>query len=210
MPSELIEELCESPARLRQYAEEQAIKYPTPKFALRSTKNNRSNQNKRKREKTNLNRSREAKVAKFKHPGANKKYSFDLFGMKEKDALDKNILTIAATAASSSLARDTSIASINDDETTLNTTQSSQSNMGPLSSSSIESEYSNIELNLLRLCALHKLTHPEVGAGGANEVNEKDDVHDEEYVGKLRMSAKILFTSFLLNFHHIQMHFVCS
>lgn len=127
-----------------------------------------------------MNRSREAKVPKFKHPGSNKKYSYDLFGMKEKDALDKIIL---ATSVSSPLGRNSSMASANDDEITLNTT-SNLSNMCQLSSSSIESEYSNIELNLLRLCALHKLTHPEVGAGGANDVNESEGVHDEEYVGK--------------------------
>lgn len=173
---EFIKELCESPEQLRQFAEEQSKKYPTPKFARKSSPKN----NKRKREKTNLNRSREAKVPKFKHPGSNKKYSYDLFGMKEKDALDKSILT---TSASSSLGRtNLSIASANDDEITLNTT-SNLSNACQLSSSSIEFEYSNIELNLLRMCALHKLTHPEVGAGGANDVNESEDVHDEEYVG---------------------------
>lgn len=104
--------------------------------------------------------------------------------MKEKDALDRSIL---ATSSSSSLGRNNSIASTNDDEITLNTT-SNLSNTCQLSSSSIESEYSNIELNLLRLCALHKLTHPEVGAGGANDVNESEDVHDEEYIGILNRS----------------------
>lgn len=183
MSSKLIQELCKSPARLRQYAEEQSKKYPTPKFARKSSpKNSRSNQSKRKRENINLNHSREAKMPKFKHPGSSKKYSYDLFGMKEKDALDKIIL---APSAASSQAKNSSIVSTNDEhEITLNNTTSNQSNM---SSSSIEIEYSNIELNLLRLCALHKLTHPEVSAGGANDVNEKEDVHDEEYVGMLNI-----------------------
>lgn len=168
----LIEELCSSKERLREYAEEQRKKYPTPKFARI-----RPNQNKRKRETTNLNHSRDAKVPKFKHPVASKKYSFDLFGMKEKDALDKSILMPSVSA---SQAKDSSMVSTNDDETALNNTASHQSNM---SSSSIDTEYSNIELNLLRLCALHKLTHPETSAGGANDVNERENVHDEEYVG---------------------------
>lgn len=173
--SELIKQLCESPERLRQFAEEQAKKYPTPKFARKSsTKNNRSN--KRKREKTNLNRSREAKVPKFKHQSSNRK-SYDLFGMKERDALDKSILT---TSASTWLAENGTIAN----DTTLNTTPN-QSNTYQQSSSSIESEYSNIELNLLQLCALHRLTHPEVGGGGAGDVHESESVHDEEYIGML-------------------------
>lgn len=195
MSPELIQELLETPARLRQYADEQSKKYPTPKFAQKtSSKNNRSTQNKRKREKTNLNHSREAKVPRLKQSGSNnKKYSYDLFGMKEKDALDKSILAPAAAPAPSSstvpsslLAKNISIASTNDDEITLNNTTSNQSNV---SSSSIEAEYLTIELNLLRLCALHKLTHPEVSAGGANDVNEVENVHDEEYVGELRIEA---------------------
>lgn len=179
MSLKLIEELCESPTRLRQYAEEQAKKYPTPKFARKSGPKNKSGQNKRKREKVTFNSSRDAKIPKFKHPSTSKK-SYDLFGMKEKDALDKSIL---ATSASVSLTGNSSIASTNDGEMTLNTT-SNQSNMCQMSSSSIDSEYSNIELNLLRLCALHKLIHPEVGAGGSGDVNEIENVHDEEYVGK--------------------------
>lgn len=189
MPFKLIEELCESPALLRQYAEEQCKKYPTPKFARKSSQKSRSSQNKRKREKMNLNSSREAKIPKFKHPNSSKK-SYDLFGMKEKDALDKSILT---TSASVSLAGNSSTVSTNDGEITLNTT-SNQSNMCQLSSSSIDSEYSNIELNLLRLCALHKLTHPEVSAGGAGDVNESENVHDEEYVG---MFNQMLFNIYM-------------
>lgn len=149
-------------------------------------KNNRSSQNKRKREKTHLNRSREAKVPKFKHENSNRK-SYDLFGMKEKDALDKSIL---ATSSSLTLAENGSIASTNDDDATLNTT-SNQSNACQLSSSSIHSDYSNIELSLLRLCALHKLTHPEVGGGGAGDVNESEKVHDVEYVGMLNRPRNI-------------------
>lgn len=178
MSSTLIQELCDSPTRLRQYAEEQSIRFPTPKFAQKSTpKNSRSNKNKRKRENTNLNCSRDAKIPKFKHSGSNRKYSYDLFGMKEKDALDKSILA-------ESLANNTSIVSTNNDEIIVNTTLN-QSNICHLSSSSIDSEYSNIELNLLRLCALHKLTHPELVGGG--DANEDEDVHDEEYVGMLQL-----------------------
>lgn len=175
MPLKLIEELCSSTDRLRQYAEEQKKKYPTPKFVLIG-----ANLNKRKREKTYLNHSREAKMPKIKHSGSSKKYSYDLFGMKEKDALDKSILMSSAAA---SQAKNSSMASTNDDEITVNNTTSNQSNA---SSSSMDLEYSNIELNLLRLCALHKLTHPEVSAGGANDVNERENVHDEEYVGMLK------------------------
>lgn len=178
MSLKLIEELCESPARLRQYAEEQSKKYPTPKFARKSSSKNRSGQNKRKREKMSLNSSREAKIPKLKYQSSSRK-SYDLFGMKEKDALDKSIL---ATSESLSLAGNSSIKSTIDDDLTMNIT-SNQSNIGPLSTSSIDSEYSDIELNLLRLCALHKLTHPEVGAGGAGDVNERENVHNEEYVG---------------------------
>lgn len=183
MSSKLIRELCESPARLRQYAEEQSKKYPTPKFARKSTpKNNRSSQSKRKREKTHLDHSREAKVPKIKNPGASKKYSYDLFGMKEKDALDKSIMAPPAVPPSTQAKNNSSIVSANDDELILNNTTSNQSNM---SSSSIETEYSNIELNLLRLCALHKLLHPGVSAGGANDAIESENVHDEEYTGML-------------------------
>lgn len=189
MSSKLIEELCNSTDKLRQYAEEQSKKYPTPKFARM-----RSNQNKRKREKTNLNQSRVAKVPRFKQPGASKKYSYDLFGMKEKDALDKCILM---PSASTSQAKNSSTASTNDDDITLNNTM--KSNQSNVSCSSIDSEYLPIELNLLRLCALHKLTHPEVSAGGANDVNEVENVHNEEYVGMLNRSDS-LFADYYFDF----------
>lgn len=196
MSFKLIEELCESPTLLRHYAEEQAKKYPTPKFARKSSTKNRSSQKKRKYDKLSLNSSREAKIPKFKHVNSSKK-SYDLFGMKEKDALDKSILS---ESASVSLFDSSLIANTNDCEVTINST-SNQSNTCQLSSSSIETEYSNIELNLLRLCALHKLTHPEVGAGGSADVNESENVHDEEYVGMF-MQVLRFYKSYLL-LHHI-------
>lgn len=78
MSPQLIKELCESPGKLFKYAEEQAAKYPTPAFAQQRHSNKR-------KASSDLDSFRKCKIA--------KRYSYDLYSMKEKDALDKDVLT---------------------------------------------------------------------------------------------------------------------
>lgn len=155
LSEELIQELCESPEKLRQYAKEQAAKYP-PKYNKKTGKRKAT---------TKLESDRHHKVAKW----------CDLFGMKEKDALDKNLMASAALPPAGS-----TTTSINGDETSSTTSQRRD-----VSYSEITSECSTIEMNLRRLCALCKLTHPEMkpvisAKASTIKVAEKG-LFDEEY-----------------------------
>lgn len=148
MTPELIQDLCESPIRLRQYVREQAEKYPTPPFALKYQKSNK------RKATTDLNCDRMCKIAK-----RFQKYTYDLFSMREREALDQSSLPpINITMFGS------------DTNPTLNT------NTDDLSTLETDSEC--IELNLSRLCALCKLHQSKV-----MESEEKTDDAEpaEEY-----------------------------
>ncbi|XP_031634289.1 histone-lysine N-methyltransferase Su(var)3-9-like isoform X1 [Contarinia nasturtii] len=159
--SEKIQELCASSDKLRQYANEQAAKYPVPEFAKRkhSTKGI-------KRKATTKLESGPIKVAKL----------CNLLEMKEKDALNKSLLTPNTTSLIGTTR--TSMASLNGDDASSTTTSQ------VAFSSTSNGEISLIEMNLRRLCALCKLTHPELKAvipkSGKPKVDEKG-VYEEEY-----------------------------
>lgn len=168
MSSKLIEDLCESPSLLREYARKQAEMYPTPEFARKSFTRYRKKGMKRKAS-TKLDNKRKIKVAK----------PYDLLGMKEKDALDDSLFS------DTSLSKDISIINGNDIETA-STTSNHQINKCDLSYSSIGGDYTEVEMGLLRLCALYKLSHPEIKpiiipkTSSNRKLNEKG-VFDEEY-----------------------------
>lgn len=153
---EQIKELCESPTKLQQYVKEQAAKYPSKIL---------QNRNHKRKASTELMGERHVKMAKL----------CDLYGMKEKDALNKSLLGILPLTMASTTS---SVASVNGDEASSTTT--SYQIVRDLSG-----ECSAIELNLRRLCALCKLTHPEfkpttIPKEGNIKVIEKG-CHGEEY-----------------------------
>lgn len=156
-----VQELCNSPEKLRNFAKTQAVKYPTPDFARK----HRKRAIKRKAT-TKMDSIQPVKVAKL----------CNLLGMKEKDALNKDLLT--PNTPLNGMAT-TSTASINgiDDASSTTTSQAAFNSLHNAD------EISAIELNLRRLCALNKLTHPELKAiipkAGA-KVSEKG-VYEEEY-----------------------------
>lgn len=174
--TELIQELCDSPVKLRQYAKEQAIKYPKTDLSKRANAQKVSTTKKgHKRKATSkLDDDRQIKIAK----------RCDLFGMKEKDALNKMLMASAQGPLSGSNPSST-IGSINDDEEASSTT-SNRLAARDLTYSVVDNECTSIEMNLRRLCALCKLTHPEIRpttmpkSGGTVKVTEKN-VHGEEY-----------------------------
>lgn len=157
MTPDLVKELCESPGRLRQYAKEQATKYPTPESSNRF----QSKRNKRKAA-SKLDSELKCKTAKL-----------CLLGMKAKDALDKNLLAPATI----SLAGGSSVASTNGDETS--SISSNRPNTRDLNYSDVDNEDSTIELNLRRLCALTKLTPQPEDDDTASE--KEKSVHEKEY-----------------------------
>lgn len=167
---ELIQDLCESPAKLRQYAKEQAAKYPLPDI-FKTTKSKSQNKTASKRKATTkLDDCRPIKVAKF----------CDLFGMKEKDALNRSLTAIGSVGASNP---NSTIGSINGDEAS--STTSNRVGTHDTNYAVVDNECSTIEMNLRRLCALCKLTHPEmrptiIPKTGTPKTTEKG-VWEEEY-----------------------------
>lgn len=115
MSPQLIQELCESPGQLRQYANEQAAKFPTPAFAQQ-----RRSHSKKRKASTELDGARKCKIA--------KRYVYDMYSMKEKDALDKGLLT------------------------------SDHFNTHDLNTSTASNDFECIEFKLSQLCALCKLS----------------------------------------------------
>lgn len=169
LTSEQIQELCDSPTKLQQFAQEQSIKFPirdfskstNSKYGKVTTVTATSISNKRKAE-TKLDGERSMKMARC-----------DMFGMKEKDALNKNLFSAGGSTT----------ASINGDETS--STTSHRLSTRDLSYTDTDNECSSIEMNLRRLCALCRLTHPEfkpaiVPKTGEIKVKEKG-VHEVEY-----------------------------
>ncbi|XP_055299915.1 histone-lysine N-methyltransferase Su(var)3-9-like isoform X1 [Sitodiplosis mosellana] len=192
---EQIQELCESPTKLRQFAKEQLIKYPIRDLSKRivskdqslkgksatmnTTPTSSATTNKRKAD-TKLDGERHVKIPKF----------CDLFGMKEKDALNKKFFGGSTTT------------SINGDEASSTTSQ--RLTIHDLTYTDVDSECSLIEMNLRRLCALCKLTHPEfkppiIPKTGNITVTE-NGVHEVEYkvskVIKLEYDYKLKRPSF--------------
>lgn len=158
-----IRELCESPEKLRQYAEEQAAKYP--KLKLKKTIKRKAT--------TKLDSDRHHKVAKL----------CDLYGMKEKDALNKNLMASVTLPPTGSITT-----SINGDEASSTTSQ--RLNARDTSYAEITSECSTIEMNLRRLCALCKLMHPELKPiiapkASTIKVTEKGVFNEEYKVSKV-------------------------
>lgn len=163
---ELIQDLCNSPAKLRQYAKEQAAKYPLPDIFKKSQNKTGS----KRKATTKLDDYRPLKVAKF----------CDLFGMKEKDALNRSLTAIGSVGASNP---NSTIGSINGDEAS--STTSNRAGTHDTNYAVVDNECSTIEMNLRRLCALCKLSHPEmrptiIPKTGTPKVTEKG-VWEEEY-----------------------------
>lgn len=157
MTPELIQELCESPVRLRQYAKDQAKKFPPPPFALKS--------NARKRKATaELDMGRKCKMA--------KRYIYDMYSMREKDALDTSLYTSINLPLIGSTANTTM--STNNDDDKSNTTADP---FNPCDLSSSTNDFDCIELNLSQLCALCKLTQSKVSE--KVESTENDEPAEE-------------------------------
>lgn len=153
---------------MRQFAKEQSIKYPIRDLSKKSNSKDRkstasgSSTNKRKAD-TKVDSEPEVKIAKL----------CNMLGMKEKDALNKNLFNASVAGCSSTNT------SINGDETSSITSQRE------LNGSTVDSECTSIEMNLRRLCALCTLTHPEfkpltTPKSGDFKVKEKG-VHEVEY-----------------------------
>lgn len=148
---------------MREYKKQQDAKYPPVDLSKQS---NSRRTNKRKAT-TKLDGERQVKMAKY----------CDLYGMKEKYALNKSL----TATPKSTMADDSKSSSINDDASS---TTSHQSNSHDFNYD-LNTDCSSIELNLRRLCALCKLTHPEfkpkiVPKVGKAKVNDPE-CHDEEY-----------------------------
>lgn len=107
----------------------------------------------------------------------------DMFGMKEKDAANRSLLASAIGPLTGSNPNST-IGSVNGDIETSSTT-SNRLTTRDVNYTIADSECTSIEMNLRRLCALCKLSHPElkptiVPKMGTTKCTEKG-VHDEEY-----------------------------
>lgn len=102
----------------------------------------------------------------------------DMYGMREKDALNKKFFSTGRAASTTT--------SVNGDEAS--STTSHQMTAHDLTYTDFDNECSPIEMNLRRLCALCKLTHPELKptkTADTTKVAEKG-VYEEEYkVGKV-------------------------
>ena len=181
------------------------LKYPLPDFSKRSYKKEQSlkqksasstntattstvtpiTSNKRKAD-TKLDGERHVKMPKY----------CDMYGMREKDALNKKFFS---TGRSGGGGPGSTTASVNGDEASSTT---SHQLTHDLTYTDIDSECTPIEMNLRRLCALCKLTHPELKptkTADTSKVTEKG-VYEEEYkvskVIKLEYDDKLKRPSF--------------